>query len=305
MSISKGLVSKIERFSIHDGDGIRTLVVMKGCPLTCRWCSSPYTQADLPEILYVESQCQGCGQCVEICPKNIITLSQHTGKAATDRSQCVGCGNCVESCIHNARELSGLWFTAPRLLQAVEKDAAFYRRSGGGVTVGGGEPTRQTEFVAEFLLLCRMNGIHTVMETCALSSWEKLSPLLDLLDLVYIDLKHMDANHHKEWTGASNKKILENIKQTAQTHELILRIPVIPGFNDDEANIAQSAKFAKTLGNNLLRLELLPYHQFGIHQYTELERPYSIETAEPLTEEKMAHLLDIARAFGITVEIGG
>lgn len=305
MDIQKGLIHKIERFSLHDGPGIRTLIVTKGCPLKCLWCSSPYTQNPHPEILYLGGNCQGCGKCIEICPKKALSREADTSPIKTDRTLCDGCGQCVEVCVHRARELSGRYYTARELFSEVEKDEAFYRRSGGGITVGGGEPTMQSEFVGEFLALCRSHYMHTAMETCALVVWEKLAPLLDLLDLVYIDLKHMDAKLHTRWTGASNRVILENIRRAARQNQIILRIPVVPGFNDSAENILASAQLAKELGNNIVRLELLPYHQFGIHKYGELERTYLLESIQPLPDARMAELRDIARSAGIDVEIGG
>lgn len=301
----KGLIHTIERFATHDGPGIRTLVVMKGCPLHCRWCSSPYTQSARPEILYTADQCRGCGSCAAQCPEHAVTISHESGKAVLDRSLCKGCGICVDACVHHAREISGRYFTPPALFKEVEKDAVFYRRSGGGVTVGGGEPTQQAEFVGSFLELCRAHGIHTAIETCAMTSWERLEPLLNRLDLVHMDLKHMDADRHRAWTGVSNDVILDNIRRTARQNELILRIPVIPGFNDGDDNISESAKFAGTLGRNLLRLELLPYHQLGIHRYAELERTYPLESVEPLPEERMQQLQEIASSYNTVVEISG
>ena len=305
MSIQTGLIHKIERFSLHDGPGIRTLVVMKGCPLKCLWCSSPYTQNADPEIFYIKARCQGCGRCVATCP-NLAIASATTGAAVkTDRALCAGCGKCVEVCANQARELSGRNYSAQELFDEVEKDSAFYRRSGGGITVGGGEPTLQSGFVGEFLSLCRAHYIHTALETCALTSWEKLAFLLDSLDLVYIDLKHMDESRHIEWTGASNRIILENIRKAARQNQIILRIPVVPGFNDSAENILASGTFAKELGNNILRMELLPYHQFGLHKYEELGRAYPLQSVPPPTDERMAELRDIAGSAGINVEIGG
>ncbi len=306
MNAKKGLVHKIERFSHNDGPGIRTLVIMKGCPLRCRWCSSPYTQLPDPEILYVSSKCTGCGACIEACPQKAISRKDdNPALVATDRTLCVGCGACVAACVNQARELSGLQYTAEELFREVEKDEAFYRRSGGGVTVGGGEPTMQSEFVGEFLFLCREHFFHRAMETCAMTSSEKFASLLDSLDLVYIDLKHMDEGRHITWTGASNRGILENIRRAAQGNQIILRIPVVPGFNDSEKNISESAQFVKELGSNVVRLELLPYHQFGLHKYEELERKYLLDSVQPPSEEQMTRLQEIARSFGIDVEIGG
>jgi len=201
--------------------------------------------------------------------------------------------------------LSGRWYTAEELFGEVEKDAAFYRRSGGGVTVGGGEPTAQAEFVSEFLSLCKSHFFQTAMETTAVGSWDNLAPVLSWLDLVFIDLKHMDATKHAEWTGVLNSRILRNIVRTAQVAPLILRLPVIPGFNDSTENILETAKFAKQLGSHFLRLELLPYHQFGIHKYEELDRAYALESMEPPSEEHMIALREVARSVGIDVEIGG
>lgn len=223
----------------------------------------------------------------------------------TDRVRCVGCGACVAICPNRARELSGSAITPNELLRKVTKDEAFYRRSGGGITVGGGEPTQQSEFVRAFLALGREHGLHLAMETCALSSWENLAPLLELLDLVYMDLKHMDSRRHHEWTGAPNDTILENIRKTARRNKMILRIPVIPGFNDDEKNITASAKFAKTLGDHVLHLELLPYHPLGIHRYDELDRTYPMAFIKPPSSQHMAQLRDTALSTGIKVEIGG
>lgn len=299
------MIHTIERFSLHDGPGVRTLVVMKGCPLRCRWCSSPYTQHLRPELLHIKSRCTGCGECIAACPNQAVLPVKSATAVFTDRDRCAACGACAAACPNRAREISGRIYTPRQLLGEVERDEPFFRRSGGGVTVGGGEPTLQAEFVGEFLSLCRAHGFHTVMETCALSAWQNLAPLLDNLDLVYMDLKHMDARRHQEWTGATNETILENIRQTAQRNPLILRIPVIPGFNDDEANIAASAGFAATLGGSLLRLELLPFHQFGLHRYAELDRPCRVEAIEPPSDARMSLLQDTARSFGIEVQIGG
>lgn len=305
MTSLKGLIHTIERFSLNDGPGIRTLVVMKGCPLRCLWCSSPYTQSPKPKSLHIKARCQGRGRCIEACPNHAIVATAAGAPVTTNRSQCAGCKECVAVCADRARELSGLPYTAQELLREMEKDEAFFRRRGGGITVGGGEPTLQAEFVGEFLALCRAHGIHTAMETCALTSWEKLAPLLDSLDLVYMDLKHMDDRRHREWTGASNRGILENIRRTAQRNQMILRIPVIPGFNDAEENISESTKFAGVLGSNLLRLELLPYHPFGVHRHAELDRPYTPESTQPPQVQHMVNLRDIARSFEMDVAIGG
>jgi pyruvate formate lyase activating enzyme len=242
---------------------------------------------------------------VAACPQQAISFREETSTVTTDRSRCIACGECTRACPNNARELSGRWYTVEALCEAVEKDAAFYRRSRGGVTVGGGEPTAQADFTREFLSLCRSRNFHTAMETTAVGAWDELAPILACLDLVYIDLKHMDAERHRAWTGVSNGRILENIARAAEVVPLVVRVPVVPGFNDAIENILETAKFAARIGNRFLRLELLPYHQFGVHKYEELDRDYALASTVPPSEEAVMALRDAAWSVGIDVEIGG
>ena len=218
----KGLVYDLQKFAIHDGPGIRTLVYMKGCPLNCLWCSSPHTQGSKPEILHNELNCKKCGGCVEVCPIQVITFSEE-GDILFDRDLCTECGECVEFCPNQALKLAGDYLTVEELFKDVNKDAPFYRRSNGGITVGGGEPTMQSDFVEAFLKRCKQNYLHTVMETCGYVKWEKLENLVKYLDLVYMDVKHMDPAAHKELTGASNELILGNIKKVSEILPLIIR----------------------------------------------------------------------------------
>ena len=300
----KGLIHGIERASFHDGPGMRTLVIMKGCPLTCRWCSSPYTQNTRPEILYIASRCTGCGRCIDVCPKNAVTQACDSSLVTTDRIRCTGCGTCVDACVNGARQVSGTFYTADELLHEVEKDAAFYRRSNGGVTVGGGEPTMQSEFVGEFLKLCRVHFLHTAMETCAFASREKFTPLLEQLDLVYIDLKHMEDALHRQWTGVPNQVILDNIKQAVQNNRVILRIPIIPGFNDNEANIENTARFVQSL-RTVGRIDILPYNRGGLEKSVRLTADFDLMDGQAPDDTRMAHIARTLRGYGFQVSIGG
>jgi pyruvate formate lyase activating enzyme len=300
----KGFIYDLQRFAIHDGPGIRTLVYMKGCPLKCLWCSSPHTQKSKPEIMRNEINCQMCGRCVDTCPDHLITISNE-GEIIFNRKPCNVCGKCVEACPNQALKLIGYHVTTEELYNEVNKDSPFYRRSNGGVTVGGGEPTMQIDFVTEFLKRCKQTYMHTAIETCGYVKWEKMEKLLKYVDLVYIDIKHMDPTVHKELTGVSNELTLENAKSIALIKPIIIRIPVIPGYNDSKENIIASAKFAAGLGDNLKRIDLLPYHRFGTQTYSSIGMEYKLPDVEPPSEDHMILLKRIVESCGVKAQIGG
>jgi pyruvate formate lyase activating enzyme len=304
IATATGLIYDIERFAITDGPGIRTLVFLKGCPLHCLWCSSPHTRSGVPQLLYDEGKCSTSGRCLDVCPPKAISL-RGTGGIEIDRDLCDGCGDCVEVCPSGALELAGRSVTAEQLVDELTRDSAFFRRSGGGVTIGGGEPTAQAEFVADVLGLCKRRYLHTAMETCGHVEWERLERLLEYLDLVYVDLKHMDDERHRDFTGVSNELILENVKRSAARCSVIVRIPVVPGFNDTEENIRATAGFAASLGDGFEHLELLPYHQLGVDVYKKLGHEYQLGDVEPPSGKSMESLKEIAEESGIEVRIGG
>ena len=294
----------MQRFAIHDGPGIRTLIYMKGCPLKCLWCSSPQTQKPSTEIFHIELNCKKCGRCIEICSNNAITLSNNE-VIKIDRKLCTSCGDCAENCLNQALKLAGKDITVEELFQEVNKDSPFYRRSNGGVTVGGGEPTMQHEFVTAFLKRCKQIYIHTAMESCGYVKWEYLEKMLEHLDLAYFDIKHLDPLVHKELTGVSNELILENIKKASTLCPVIIRIPIAPGLNDSDENILATAKFAADLGKNLQRIEILPYHKFGTHLYDQLDMEYKLKDVEPPSDEHMERLKKLIESCGVKAQIGG
>jgi pyruvate formate lyase activating enzyme len=300
----RGLIYNLQRFAIHDGPGIRTLVYMKGCPLECLWCSTPQTQKMGLEILYNEVKCRKCRRCVEVCPLNLITLSKDKG-VEIDRALCTNCGRCFETCPNQALGLLGSYMTVAELFREVDKDSPFYRRSNGGVTVGGGEPTMQYKFVAEFLKKCKQRYIHTAMETCGYVGGEHLEKLLKHLDLVYFDIKHMDAQVHKDFTGASNELILENARRACARRPMIVRIPLVPGLNDSDDNILDTAVFARKLGKNLKRIELLPYHKFGTQTYGRMGREYRLVDVKPPSDDHLRRLQKMIESCGVSTQIGG
>jgi len=304
--MTKGTIANIERFAIHDGPGIRTVVFLKGCPLRCTWCSTPESQDMSLEIGYFGDKCIKCAKCMEVCPVKAVTISDN-GEILTDRLLCNNCGKCVEVCPTAARSTIGNEVTAGQVLEEIEKDAVFYWNSGGGVTLSGGEPAMQPKFSLEVLKACKERGIHTAMETCGYVKWAVLDEVLKYLDLVYIDIKHMLPLEHEKLTGKKNKLILENCSKITTSYpdvQLILRMPVVPGCNDSDENVVNTAEFARQL-KGLLRLELLPYHKFGVHMYETLLRNYPLVGVEPPSEARMRDLVELAKSCGIRVQIGG
>ena len=264
-----GRVFDVQRFSLHDGPGIRTVVFFKGCPLRCAWCANPESQRAAPEVAWFENLCAGCGRCAEACTRGAVTMDG--GRPVTDRRLCAACGDCAAACARGARRLMGREVTADDVIADVRRDAPFYRRSGGGVTFSGGEPLSQPAFLLACLRRCRRLGYHTTVETCGQARWEDLVAAAEVADLFLYDLKQLDPERHEQLTGAGNELVLENLEQLLATGaEVRVRVPVVPGANDDAASVAALADFvARHPG--IRKLELLPYHPLGLHKYAALD----------------------------------
>jgi pyruvate formate lyase activating enzyme len=306
MKNSSGRVFDIQTYAIHDGPGIRTLVFLKGCPLRCLWCQNPESQSPLPEVLFYSDKCTGCGKCVEVCPEGAIEIVE--GRSRIKRDICKGTGKCAEVCPNEARTLAGREVTAEEVLREVEKDKIFYKRSGGGVTLSGGEPLAQPEFATDVLRLCKEAGIHTCIETTGYAKWDTLKQVLEYTDLVLYDLKHMDPVEHVKCTGVSNKLILDN---TVRLHlefpaiPVTARIPVIPGYNDSVENIEATAQFvAHELGPST-PVNILAYHKLGESKYRNLEKTDHTVAITPPSEEHLSKLKNIIESFWLSVAIGG
>ena len=297
----KGLVFSIQRYSTEDGPGIRTTVFMKGCPLKCLWCHNPEGQEFSPQIAFNDSRCIGCKECVDACPQGAINFTADGSR--TDRVKCQNCGKCAEVCPTGARELIGKYMTAEEVFSEVERDTLFYRNSGGGVTVGGGEPTMQPGFLVEFLRKCQEQGIHTALDTSGYVEWKEMEEILKYVDLVLYDIKQIDLAKHAEYTGVSNDLILENARRiSSKGIPMIIRVPVIPGYTDGEDSIRGIMEFACVL-ESVVKVDLLPFHRLGEPKYRKLDRSYAFEGTQPPAGVDMQELKRIVESLGLQAKV--
>ncbi len=294
-----GTIFDVKKFSIHDGPGIRTTIFFKGCPLTCLWCHNPESQASEPELMFLESRCIGCGMCREVCDQGAISED-----LTVNAESCTLCGECVEACYAEARQMVGQEMTVAQVMAEVERDVPFYDESGGGVTFSGGEPLAQPDFLLALLRACREREIHTALDTCGFAPWQVLDRVRRHTDLFLYDLKLMAAAAHQKFTGVSNELILRNLQMLSERgHDIILRLPIVPGVNDDE-QIRRTGEFAAALPH-LNRVDVLPYHHSAAQKYERLGRPYQLPTVQPPSEARVAKIIQILQAFDLQVRTGG
>jgi len=296
-----GIVFNIQRFSVHDGPGIRTTVFLKGCPLTCLWCANPESQDFSPGLLTRDILCAGCGACVKTCPKGAITIAGETGRII-DRKKCDKCMHCVDACLYQALAVSGKKMSAEEIMEEVLKDKLFYKNSGGGVTVSGGEPLAQSRFTLQLLRCCKREGLRTALDTSGHGRWEDMEELLELTDLLLFDIKHLEADEHKKTTGVDNKMILDNLRRAAGKARLWLRVPLIAGYNDAKNHIKQVTLLAKETGAQ--KISLLAYHEGGKTKSSQLDIDYALPQAKPPTDKRIQSLKALVEDAGIAVSIG-
>lgn len=291
----KGYILQVQPFSVNDGDGIRTTVFLAGCPLRCRWCSNPEGFRREPLVGWYARRCIGCKRCAEVCPEGIgIDLN-------LQRDRCTACGKCVEVCPKQARTWMVREADAEEILQEIQTHRLFYSMSGGGVTFSGGEATSQPEFLDCLTKRIYDMGYSMDLETCGYFDFDSVRDSLARMDLIFMDLKHMDSARHEQLTGVPNEKILENIRRLGELPgQAVIRIPVIGGANDDEENIRRSASFVR---ENLpkARMELLPYHTFGTIKYEALGLPYDHPEFTRPDAEHMQRLRKIVEEEGVTL----
>jgi len=276
--VNTAVIFKVQKYSIHDGPGIRTTVFFKGCPLRCIWCHNPESFRPEPMRAVDMRKCTRCLACVRICPTGAIGYSEQFG-FTYDPLKCTRCHACETHCPTNAGEFFGQRMTPDELYNHIRGDFPFYDESGGGITFSGGEPFQQAEFLLEMLKRCKEDYVHTLVDTCFYTKWENVEAAAPLTRMFYADLKHMDPEKHKAYTGVSNELILDNIRKLSKIHKGIIgRIPFMPGCNADEENIRATGAFLAECG--IERVHILPYHNFATHKYQQLGMAY---TAKDIT----------------------
>ena len=301
-----GWIYSIQRYCIHDGPGIRTLVFFKGCELRCPWCANPESQCFDRQIACSTGKCVECGYCAKVCPKGAITLSP---KPQLNRDLCDLCGVCVRACARDAWKIYGEEYTVEQIVAEIEKDSPYYRKSGGGVTFSGGEPTGQPEFLLETLKACHQHGIHTAIESHGFASSDIFRRIAPYTDLFLIDLKHMDSRTHQQLTGVDNAQVHANIRMLGCElgKKLMLRIPLIPGCNDSLENLVQTAAFAKELQScgALETVNVLPYHAMGRGKYDLFGWTYGMMETKPPEQPEIDRALRVFADAGLPVKQGG
>lgn len=291
-----GRITNIQNYCVHDGPNIRTLVFMKGCPLRCQWCSNPETQEVPPNLAYSPMKCIGCGVCIEQCESKAISLGEDR-KLRIDYQSCIHCFRCTKTCYAQALHIFGEDVTVDELLSRTKKQGGW--RANGGVTVSGGEPLSQADFVAEFLRRNRMSGTHTAIETSGCTSWESLEMVAQQCNLILFDVKMIDPEKHKKYTGIDNELILENLKKLSERFpevELVVRTPVIPGINDSYEDLVKIRDFLAQLPH-LTDYELLPYHGFGAPKYAQIGKEYLLDGLDSLGRDSQKELNQEFREF--------
>ena len=280
-----GTVLNIQRFTLHDGPGIRTEFFLKGCPLRCDWCGNPESFNKYIEVGVYQNKCissEKCASCIEVCPEPGMLIFSGGKLAEIDRDKCTHCLACSDDCPSEAIKQWGESMSVDECMRVILKDKGFYDRSGGGVTISGGEPLLQSDFVLELFKACKQEGIHTCLESSFYANWNRIEKLLPHTDLFIADIKLMDSKSHKRHTGVDNKKILENLKRLSQTgKEIILRVPVIPTINDDLGNMEATANFIlEEMAGKVRTLQLLSFMRLGEEKYESLGLAYKMRDLE-------------------------
>lgn len=304
----KARIFNVQKYSIYDGPGVRTLIFFKGCPLRCKWCSNPEGLERKYQVMYQEDLCIQCGSCIPVCPVQIHYFQgesepRHKVKRNID---CVGCRKCESVCPKRALSIVGSDKTISEVLAIIQQDTLFYLSSGGGVTLGGGEVTAQPEFATNLLTECKRLGIHTAIETSGYTKLEILLKMAPFIDLFLYDLKHIDSDRHYELTGVRNERILENLTELIRRgYQVKIRMPLVRGLNDSEETIRGTMEFLQgfKIYKNFQGIDLLPYHKLGINKYKQLDLTYAITEDLSYQAAELDRIEAIIKEYDLQVQI--
>lgn len=305
----KAFISNVQKYNMYDGPGVRTLVFFKGCPLRCKWCSNPENLERQYKIMYRKNSCVNCGACAEVCPVGIHSISSETGCHEIDRSiECIGCRKCEKACMASALSIAGEMKTISELLEIIEEDRMFYDVSGGGVTIGGGDPLMQPDAAASLLMACKQEGINTAIETSGYAKLESLLKIAEFTDLFLYDIKHIDSDRHYELTGVRNEQILKNLKELLhRRYNVKIRMPLLKGLNSSKKDIQGVIEFLMPFKDykNFKGIDLLPYHKLGVNKYRQLDIEYPLENfPDPsLNSEEMSEIESWIKQSGLQVSV--
>ncbi|MDX1797845.1 MAG: glycyl-radical enzyme activating protein [Candidatus Lokiarchaeia archaeon] len=300
MTQKEGIIFNIQRYSIHDGPGIRTTVFLKGCPLRCKWCSNPESINPFPELFLRKDRCDQCKQCIEICSPNAIFFDDNI--IQINRSKCNLCMKCIEVCPLDVFNSTGKKVSIDYIISEVMQDELFYNNSGGGVTISGGEPLYQIEFTLNLLKEFKKKSLHTTLDTTGYANGKDFEKILPYTDLILFDIKHLDSKIHQKYTGIPNEIILDNFERCLKHNQKIwVRVPIIPNFNDSIQYIEILAKF---LSNKLIdKVSLLKYHEWGKHKYKFLDRDYPLKNAYFINQDLISKFKEILESYGMNVTL--
>lgn len=302
----KALIFNIQKYNMYDGPGVRTLIFFKGCPLRCQWCSNPESQLRQYQVMYKKDVCVHCGTCARVCPVGVFKAPDANGYIINKEVECIGCRKCERECPVSALGVVGEQKTISELMQVVMEDKPFYETSGGGLTVGGGEPMMQPEALQNLLIACQQEGVNTAIETCGYARPETVAKIAGVCDLFLFDLKHMDPERHHELVGVRNESILANLKWLLENRANVkVRMPLLKGVNDNESELDAVIQFLKPYQDykNFKGIDILPYHKLGVHKYAQLGREYPIKGDPALGDEELKRIENCLARYDFPVAV--
>lgn len=301
----KAVIFDIQKYNMHDGPGVRTLVFFKGCPLRCKWCANPEGLQRKPQVMFKKDVCVSCGACVPVCPAGVHQMGPD-GHFVDRSADCVGCRACEEACLYNALSICGESKTISELMEIVREDRGFYDVSGGGVTLGGGECTAQPEAALSLLQAAKQEGINTAIETCGYCKTETILKLAEFVDLFLFDIKHFNSDRHSELTGVRNEVILDNLETLLKgRYNVQIRMPMLKGVNDSQEEIEGTMEFLLPYKDmkNFKGIDLLPYHKMGVNKYGQLDMEYAITDEVKLEQEDLDRIEGWIRKYDLNVNV--